>query len=364
MKLVHVLYIGISAAIVGGSIGIYSAAVFAPAPFDYVDSISAQVVKKDLPELNTIKVSKNTSASILFLGDLMFDRNVAQRIKNASGTALYPLNLARGKDGEFFSSFDAVVANLEGPVTALRRPPVKSIDFAFATSIPALLKESGITAVSQANNHTLDQGREGAADSLAALQAAGLITFGDEVRDDMASARGNLFIQNVRIALLGFNATEGPIDREQAAKAIVESRATADHVIVYMHWGEEYQAKPSRAQIDLAHWFIDTGVDVVLGAHPHWVQSIEVYKKHPIAYSLGNFVFDQDFSLETKQGMGVSVQFASTSTVLGIYPAFIKASQPYFLSGEERRIRLEALAIISDSSLRDDIRSGRIQLTR
>lgn len=356
MKLLRIIFIVIAAALVGGSIGVYSAAVFAPAPIDYVDSISAQVVEKD--------VSKNSSASILFLGDLMFDRNVAQRMKNASGTPLYPLNLARGKDGEFFSSFDAVVANLEGPVTALRRPPVKSIDFAFATSIPMLLKESGITAVSQANNHTLDQGRDGALDSLRALQEIGLITFGDEVRDDMESARGDLIIQNKRIALLGFNATEGPIDREQAAQAISRSRATADRVIVYMHWGEEYQAKPSRSQIDLAHWFIDAGVDVVIGAHPHWVQSIEVYKNHPIVYSLGNFVFDQDFSVETKQGMGASITFTSTSTVLGLYPAFIQASQPYFLTGDERRNRLDALAAISDSSLQQDIRSGQIQLTR
>lgn len=364
MKIFHFLFIALSAVIVGGSIGMYSAVVFAPAPFEYVDSLSAQVIEKELPELKKMQDSKNRSASILFLGDLMFDRNVAQRMRNASGTSLYPLNLARGKDGEFFSSFDAVVANLEGPVTALRRPPVKSIDFAFATSIPALLKESGITAVSQANNHMLDQGRDGAMDSAVALHAANIVTFGDEIKDDIASAREDLVIQGMRIALLGFNATEGPIRRDQVAQAVADTRLTSDRIIVYMHWGEEYQAKPSRSQIDLAHWFIDNGVDVVIGAHPHWVQSIEVYKNHPIIYSLGNFVFDQDFSLETKQGMGVSVLFASTSTILDIYPAFIKASQPYFLSGEERRIRLEALASISDSSLNNDIRSGRIQLTR
>jgi poly-gamma-glutamate synthesis protein (capsule biosynthesis protein) len=131
-----------------------------------------------------------------------------------------------------------------------------------------------------------------------------------------------------------------------------------------MHWGEEYRARPNAAQAVLARWLIDHGADAVIGAHPHWVQSISSYRGRPIAYSLGNFVFDQDFSQETRSGLMVGLAVDDVGASLDLYPISIDASRPRRLEGDERRVRLEALAAISDPGLAPAVRQGTVRLTR
>ena len=83
---------------------------------------------------------------------------------------------------------------------------------------------------------------------------------------------------------------------------MARSRADADLVIVCPHWGVEYAVKPSREQVDLAHQMIDAGADIIVGSHPHVVQPVEKYHDRWIAYSLGNFIFDQK-SPNTHRGL-------------------------------------------------------------
>ena len=78
-------------------------------------------------------------------------------------------------------------------------------------------------------------------------------------------------------------------------------RLQCDVLVVIMHWGVEYKGV-APMQVNLAHNFIDSGADIVIGTHPHVVQPVEVYKNKIIAYSLGNFVFDQMQSDETREG--------------------------------------------------------------
>jgi poly-gamma-glutamate synthesis protein (capsule biosynthesis protein) len=77
---------------------------------------------------------------------------------------------------------------------------------------------------------------------------------------------------------------------------------------MYPHWGTEYALTPNKKQVRLAHEWIDAGVDVIIGHHPHVIQSVEVYKDKYIFYSLGNFIFDQYFSFNTTHGIGVSAE--------------------------------------------------------
>ncbi|MFY9589027.1 MAG: CapA family protein, partial [Actinomycetota bacterium] len=90
---------------------------------------------------------------------------------------------------------------------------------------------------------------------------------------------------------------------------VKRARKLADVVIVYPHWGQEYVAKPNADQIRVAHALIDAGADMLIATHPHWVQGAEVYKGHLIAYSLGNFVFDQTWSTETQEGAALQLTF-------------------------------------------------------
>lgn len=298
-------------------------------------------------------ITPNPPISLFFVGDIMLDREVAARSQKAQDPG-YPF---RRLPVDWFKSADLTVANLEGPVTDTRRPPEKTIDFQFATTTPKLLIEQGIDVVSQANNHALDQGRLGYEESVRRLREAGLIVFGDQVRDDEVSL-ATTTIRGLRFAFVGFNTTDNPLDETAASSSLARARTQADQVIVYMHWGPEYRDRPHVNEEGLAKWLIDHGADVVIGTHPHWVQGISIYKGRPIVYSLGNFIFDQDFSQETKEGLAVKLLFEQGRLVLELTPVHIDRSQPFILEGEMRTRRLERLANISEESLREQIRAG------
>ena len=232
----------------------------------------------------------STSIRLLFVGDLMLDRNVAARSR-AAGDLSYPF---RHLPTDWISSFDYAVANLEGPITALRRPPEKSIDFQFDPKMIAVLKEQGFDAFSQANNHALDQGYQGYADSVAALRREGFLVFGHQVQDNEI-ALATTTIKGKTFAFVGWNNTDNPIDQKQAESVLKTIRPQVDYIIAFMHWGAEYQDRPLPTVVSLTNWLIDQGIDVVVGAHPHWVQGLEEIDRHPVAYYIGNFVFDQDW---------------------------------------------------------------------
>lgn len=301
-----------------------------------------------------VSAASDTTATIrlLFVGDIMLDRNVAKRIKD-SGDPAYPFEKL---PPHWFDSFDYAVANLEGVVTDQRRPPEKSIDFMFDPSVVPMLKAQGIDAVSQANNHSLDQGTLGYEDSVRRLRAGGFLVFGHQVQDNEI-AMATTTIKGERFAFLGFNTTDNPLDRDAAARVLAEAHQQADHVLVFMHWGLEYRHAPPASVVDEAHWLIDHGADVVIGGHPHWVQGMESYKDKPIMYSLGNFVFDQDFSKETTEGMAMEVDFSHDmdGVTLNPIPIDITLSQPSLATGTDREEKLQALASYSDMWMRPQI---------
>ncbi len=96
---------------------------------------------------------------------------------------------------------------------------------------------------------------------------------------------------------------------------VVKSKLTADIVIVSFHWGEEYTKTITSHQKELAHIAIESGADVVVGHHPHWVQEKEIYHDKPVYYSLGNFVFDQMWSEETRKGVLLKLVFNGRALV-------------------------------------------------
>lgn len=330
------------------------------------ETVSSSTAIKNLPSSSTTVLAVTSSEQnattvtrLLFVGDIMLDRNVAKRMKDAKDAA-YPF---RKLPSEWFQSFDYVVANLEGPVTDKRRPPEKSIDFQFDPSVIPMLKEQGIDAFSQANNHALDQGAVGYEDSVRRLQDAGFLVFGHQVHDDVV-ALATTTVNGIRFAFLGFNTTDNILDEPSAEHVIQLAREQADQVIVFMHWGIEYKHDPTLEMRERAHWFIDHGVDVVMGGHPHWVQGVEKYKGKPIIYSLGNFVFDQDFSTETRQGMAMELRFDDSGLTLLPKPIDILLSQPTLVEGDALQRRLKEFSSYSDPDLSTDILRGAIFFPR
>lgn len=311
----------------------------------------------EAPIIQVLPPVKHVTTSLLFVGDIMLDRNVQNRTK-ASGSEQYPFALL----GHWLNTFDYTVANLEGPLTDTKRSPQKSIDFSFVTTWLKQLQLQGIDAVSQANNHALDQGRIGYQESVQALRKGGILVFGDQVEDGLV-ALATTTIHDTSYAFLGWNTTDNPMDKKEALQAIRVATTSSDVVIAYLHWGNEYKAKPDQSSIDMAHWLIDQGIDVVIGGHPHWSQGVSVYKEKPIIWSLGNFIFDQDWSEETQMGLAVSLAVVEKRVqALELYPISIPKSQPQLMQGQVKIDRLAELAKRSDPHLADAVRSGRIEL--
>jgi poly-gamma-glutamate synthesis protein (capsule biosynthesis protein) len=157
-------------------------------------------------------------------------------------------------------------------------------------------------------------------------------------------------VKGVRVALLGYDdiAPGGPyadvhspgiarIDLATLPQDLAAARAQADLVIPYFHWGIEYTNTATRYQQQVAHAAIDAGADMVLGSHPHWVQSIESYQGRLIIYSLANFIFDQTWSRETLEGFMLHLYWRGT-TLAGIrfVPTLIEDwCQPRIMSPAE-----------------------------
>ena len=110
-------------------------------------------------------------------------------------------------------------------------------------------------------------------------------------------------------------------------------KAGADVVIVFPHWGTEYDPTPFAGQKTLAEAAIDAGADLVIGNHAHWAGAIEVYKGKPIWYALGNFVFDQTWSEPTMEGITLELTFRGKQLVQArMRPHIIlDKAQPNFL---------------------------------
>jgi poly-gamma-glutamate synthesis protein (capsule biosynthesis protein) len=116
-------------------------------------------------------------------------------------------------------------------------------------------------------------------------------------------------------------------------------------VIVMPHWGVEYTSVPTERQQTIAAAALESGATMVIGNHPHWPQAVQTAPGKFVAYSLGNFVFDQDWSLETQQGLVLEAAFDGARLKgIELYPVHIyDEHQPDFADAEEAAQILERI---------------------
>jgi len=114
-------------------------------------------------------------------------------------------------------------------------------------------------------------------------------------------------VAGVKIAFVGYNEFYADT-KEQILQEIVKTKQEVDIVVVFCHWGVEYSKDYTQGQQDLAHSFIDAGADLIIGLHPHVIEPMEEYNGKRVYYSLGNFIFDQYFSEDVRNGLGVKLK--------------------------------------------------------
>jgi poly-gamma-glutamate synthesis protein (capsule biosynthesis protein) len=292
--------------------------------------------------------------TIFFGGDIMLGRDVAGMIaKNGND---YPF--AKIKD--VVSSADYAIANLEGPLTKTNNAPGNDMRFHFDPAMTPALSATGFDALSLANNHGLDQGAQGFADTKNNLTAAGLGYFGNATGVDGQTLHFTVGGQN--FAAIGAQDVYRQIDPDAIAKEIAAEKAAGNFVIIYPHWGVEYSHAATKRQTTLAYAFIDAGADLVVGMHPHVVEGIEMHKGKLIFYSLGNLVFDQYFSAATQEGLGLRLNIdGNGSASVDLLPYVIPKSQPAFADGDKKAKMLSDLASWSSPALKEQIFGGNIK---
>jgi len=246
-----------------------------------------------------------TYTQILFTGDLMFDRGIRQYAsKNGSNEFIFQ------KVRSLLENQDLVVSNLEGPITgndsiSLGTVPASANNytFTFDPSVAKTLYQENIKLVSLGNNHILNFYTAGLLATKKYLNDAGIEYFG--APDGPKSIIKT--IDGFKIAFVNYNEFSGSaaLDQSQTISEIQKLKSESDLIIVYCHWDVEYKTEPTEATKELAHQFINAGADLIIGSHPHVVQSTETYNSKKIYYSLGNFVFDQYFSPDVRNGLGV-----------------------------------------------------------
>jgi poly-gamma-glutamate synthesis protein (capsule biosynthesis protein) len=152
-----------------------------------------------------------------------------------------------------------------------------------------------------ANNHALDAGEAGLAETIATLDAAGITGLVDQKTGHLVSCVTPH--PSIRYHLLAFDDSTVPLDMEIAARSVAAAATEADLVIVSVHWGGEYQTAPSPRQRSIAQALARAGADLIIGHGPHVLQRVEWIGKTLVAYSLGNLLFDQPYPLDCRQGV-------------------------------------------------------------
>lgn len=301
----HIIAFFISCIIIGSGVG------FGLAWYTHKTNPLSSVPEKITQIIPTIPPQKPASARLIFVGDLMVDRGVENSVKNNLGgdfgRLFEHLNLFKEADGVFL--------NLEGPVTA-KGPNVGSrFSFAMDEKILPVLVANNIKMVSFANNHVGDRSTSGFLDTLANLKKNTIPYTGAGNNYNEVSQPKIITLQRLKIGFIG--CTDVGPDWLKATSSnpgvllcsdpelptiISQAKEQVDFLVFSAHWGVEYHPRTTRQQT-LAHSVIDAGADMVIGHHPHVVEETETYKGKFIAYSMGNFIFDQYFSDATMQGL-------------------------------------------------------------
>lgn len=296
-------------------------------------------------------------ATVTFFGDIMLGRQVRDRM-NAAGDLNYPFALM---DPSYLQMNDLLVANLEGPIVNQVVKTTKSIAFHFLPDVAPILKRHFFDALSTANNHAIDMGQQGFQDDYQILRDNGLIPFGNPrgLADESVSTFN---LNGQKIALLGLNNTDFKLVKNDVVKKIKELTKSGYKVIPFIHWGIEYVHTPSADQKDLAHAFVDAGAYAIIGMHPHVVETFEIYKNAPIFYSLGNAIFDQDFSPDTMEGLSTTFQISPEQLEIYFVPIKIDKSQFHIMEGDLKSAFLNRLTGWGsyDQIIKDQIEKGKI----
>lgn len=305
-----------------------------------------------------VGVSKDPSlVQMAFVGDIIMASGVETLMKKNGYD--YPYTDVK----DLLQQPELTIANLETPVTDHGELLKKEYNYRSSPLALPALKEAGIDLVNLANNHVMDYGTEGLLDTMDHLDNTGILHVGAG-RDSAEAFKPVIVVKNgMKIAFLGFSHVVPDVswkagikhpgvadayDYKAPVAAIEKARAEADLVVVIAHWGVERTDTPVAYQTDLAHRFIEAGADLIIGGHPHVLQSIEAYKGKWIAYSLGNFIFTTNSVKETLETFVLNASCSKDRhCTLSAVPIFTEYAKPQRMSAEKAQALFDRVSAVS-----------------
>ena len=306
-------------------------------------------------EPNNEKTNKDT---IYFVGDVMLARHV-EYLLNTHGVDYIFENISIPNIENSY-----LVGNFESSISP-KHKKTPNFNFQFSTNPKYIntLSKFGFTHLSLANNHSFDYGKEGYSYALHILKENNINTFGHPTQ--LSTSSIEFFeLKKHKIAIVGIHDLFIEPTTDNLTQIFTLAGESSDFQIAYIHWGTEYSLKQSNTQREYAKKLIDAGADLVIGHHPHVVQGVEEIDKSLVFYSLGNFVFDQYFSEDVREGLMLALKETDNGLTVELLPISSKANlaQPMFLTGIDEINFLNLLAIRSDFGLNNAINNKRVFL--
>ena len=313
--------------------------------------------------MKSIFTALAVSISIVFTGDILLDRGVRHEIERHGPTLTShpsPLTpLFSPSVDSVLQQAQVVVGNLECPATKIKAPVFKRFIFRAEPEWLTALRQHGFTHLNLANNHAIDQGRDGLVDTWQNIREAGMTPVGAGPTMAEAAApvllatlpsathqlppathhptpttRNIWLLPSLRLTLEHFPyLTDRPCVSQEPMDSLLvrvaRLRAADPHavIIVSLHWGAEHTLKPVPAQRMDAHRLIDAGADALVCHHTHTLQTVETYRGRPIYYSIGNFIFDQQRPINTRAAM-VQLTVTPDTLIATTIPLTIRRCTP------------------------------------
>ena len=267
------------------------------------------------------KAEEAKTVNLILAGDMMLSRSIGKKMEEMNDYTFPFLKIAN-----VLRPMDLVFGNLEGPISSGGKNQGSIYSFRANPRVIEGLSLANFGILSLANNHIWDYGKMALLDTVNILNKNNISSVGAGRNNAEANEMVIKEIKGNKIGFLAYtdlypesleagNNYPGisNFDLQEVFKKISEAKAssTADLIFVSLHWGDEYAGAAKKKQKEIAKELIDAGADVIIGHHPHVVQEFEEYKTSLIFYSLGNFIFDQNFSEETMSGYLVKIKIVN-----------------------------------------------------
>lgn len=298
---------------------------------EYPLQLTSEVFEDDLDNEQLEQVNHLAEdqyrSQIFVSGEIIPARAVDRLALNKNNNYTYLFDYFK----EDISQADLAIALLENPINGNPSPCTGCMSFVGDDQNAAGLSEVGYDILSLAGNHAGDGGQSGFKNTIEILNENNIQTTGagnsdtDKIKPAIYTMNGHRIGVISADTVAGYYWNKGSnyygtnwfskdmnanvdYDRVELLPEIKDEN-NIEYLIIYMSWGVEYTNKANNFQVELAHALIDNGADMIVSSHPHWVQNIEIYKEKPIFYALGNFIFDQNHTDATREGININLYF-------------------------------------------------------